>query len=397
MLTSEDERESVLSVSGPSVIERRAVVAAACAALDRRMLMLSAADVPQAPAERDSLVRLIERELVLTRGVLVLEIDESGSGADHAARRLAERFRGTLIVSSAMRPRELPRTVTAVDLRRPHALPERLVWPRAGLDEVAERIEPVATWDDLVLPEAQTRDARARSPRTCGSRATVYDDWGFAAEEPRGTRHQRRCSPAPSGTGKTMAAEVLAHELRAGPLSRSTSARWSASTSARPRRTCAACSTPPRTAARSCCSTRPTRCSASAARCKDSHDRYANIEVSYLLQRMEAYRGPRDPDDEHEERAGPGVPAPAPVRRPRSRSPMPPQRAEIWRAHVPAPRRRPTGSSPTQLARLNVAGGNIRNIALNAAFLAADAGGPVRHGAPLRGRADASTPSSKDL
>ena len=195
VLTSEDERESVISVSGPSVIERRAVVAAACAALDRRMLMLSAADVPQAPAERDSFVRLIERELVLTRGVLVLEIDESGSGADHAARRIAERFRGTLIVSSAMRPRELPRTVTAVDLRRPHALPERLVMaaggPRrsgrayraggvVGRSRAARRADPHAR-----------RDCRARQAARDGARAM-----GVCGEEPAGTRnHGPLCRP----------------------------------------------------------------------------------------------------------------------------------------------------------------------------------------------------------
>ena len=52
-----------------------------------------------------------------------------------------------------------------------------------------------------------------------------------------------------------------------------------------------ASSTPPRRAARSCSSTRPTRSSASAREVQDSHDRYANIEIDYLLQRMETYRG----------------------------------------------------------------------------------------------------------
>ena len=48
-----------------------------------------------------------------------------------------------------------------------------------------------------------------------------------------------------------------------------------------------------------------------------------------------------------------------------------------------SPRATPTeGLDPERLARLNVAGGNIRNIALNAAFLAAEAGEPVAHGAP---------------
>src|SRR5207245_7904856 len=109
---------------------------------------------------------------------------------------------------------------------------------------------------------------------------------------------------------------------------------------------------------------------------KDSHDRYANIEVSYLLQRMESYRGLailttnlRSALDQ------------AFLRRLRFvvEFPFPDaaQRAEIWRRVFPDAT--PTeGLSVAKLARLNVAGGSIRNIALGAAFLAADAGTPVR-------------------
>jgi SpoVK/Ycf46/Vps4 family AAA+-type ATPase len=109
---------------------------------------------------------------------------------------------------------------------------------------------------------------------------------------------------------------------------------------------------------------------------KDSHDRYANIEVSYLLQRMEAYRGLAILTTNQK-----GALDPAFLRRLRFvvQFPFPDaaQRAEIWRRVFPA-------STPTEgldlakLAKLNVAGGNIRNIALNAAFFAAGAGEPVR-------------------
>ena len=110
---------------------------------------------------------------------------------------------------------------------------------------------------------------------------------------------------------------------------------------------------------------------------KDSHDRYANIEINYLLQRMEAYRGPGDPRHEHEERARPGVPAAAALRRavpvPRRARSAPRSGGVSSRASTPT-----EGLDFDKLARLNVAGGNIRNIALNAAFLAAEAGEPVR-------------------
>ena len=88
---------------------------------------------------------------------------------------------------------------------------------------------------------------------------------GLRREERSRARHRGRCSSGASGTGKTLAAEVLANDLRLD-LYRIDLSRSSASTSARPRRTCGGSSTPPRTAARCCSSTRPTRCSASAAR-----------------------------------------------------------------------------------------------------------------------------------
>lgn len=109
---------------------------------------------------------------------------------------------------------------------------------------------------------------------------------------------------------------------------------------------------------------------------KDSHDRYANIEVSYLLQRMEAYQGlailttnmKSALDDAFLRRIRFVIQFPFPDAT---------QRAEIWR-HI-FPHQMPTeGVVAEKLAKLNVAGGNIRNIALHAAFLAAEADEPVR-------------------
>ena len=69
---------------------------------------------------------------------------------------------------------------------------------------------------------------------------------------------------------------------------------------------------------------------------KDSHDRYANIEVSYLLQRMEAYRGLAILTTNMKQALDTGVPAPAALRRPASRSRTPPSAREIWRRVFPA-------------------------------------------------------------
>src|SRR5205823_4491526 len=109
---------------------------------------------------------------------------------------------------------------------------------------------------------------------------------------------------------------------------------------------------------------------------KDSHDRYANIEISYLLQRMETYRGLAILTTNMK-----SVLDTAFLRRIRFivQFPFPEaaQRAGIWQRIFPA-------KTPTEqldihkLARLNITGGNIRNIALHAAFLAANTNEPVR-------------------
>jgi SpoVK/Ycf46/Vps4 family AAA+-type ATPase len=108
---------------------------------------------------------------------------------------------------------------------------------------------------------------------------------------------------------------------------------------------------------------------------KDSHDRYANIEVSYLLQRMEAYRGlailttnlKNSLDTAFQRRLAFVVQFPFPDLV---------QREAIWRRVFPE--RTPLGVVDYgKLARLNVTGGNIRNIAISAAFRAAEAGSDV--------------------
>jgi ATP-dependent 26S proteasome regulatory subunit len=109
---------------------------------------------------------------------------------------------------------------------------------------------------------------------------------------------------------------------------------------------------------------------------KDSHDRYANIEVSYLLQKMEAFRGLAILTTNMKSALDTAF-----LRRIRFTVqfpfPDPTQREQIWRRVFPA-------ATPTEaldfarLARLQIAGGNIRNVAMNAAFLAAEADQPVR-------------------
>ncbi len=108
---------------------------------------------------------------------------------------------------------------------------------------------------------------------------------------------------------------------------------------------------------------------------KDSHDRYSNIEVSYLLQKMEEYRGLAILTTNMKNALDKAF-----LRRIRFviQFPFPDiqMRGEIWKKVFP--RQTPTkGLNILKLANLNVAGGNIRNIALNAAFNAAHKNRPV--------------------
>ena len=107
---------------------------------------------------------------------------------------------------------------------------------------------------------------------------------------------------------------------------------------------------------------------------KDSHDRYSNIEINYLLQRMESYRGlailattKSSLDSAFLRRIRFVINFPFPDEA---------QRAAIWERIFPpgVPRER---LDIARLARLHLAGGSIRNMALNAAFMAAESGGPV--------------------
>jgi hypothetical protein len=244
---------------------------------------------------------------------------------------------------------------------------------RPRLDELAQRIESTAVWDDLVLPEAQC-ESLSEIALHVRNRARVHEAWGFAAKGRRGLGISALFAGG-SGLGKTMAAEVLAVELRLDlyrvDLSQVVS-KYIGETEKNLRRIFDAAES----GGAILLFDEADALFGKRSEVKDSHDRFANIEVSYLLQRMEAFGGLAILTTNLK-----GALDPAFMRRLRFvvQFPFPnaAQRAAIWRRVFP--RGTPTDRlDPEQLARMNVAGGNIRNIALNAAFLAAEEGTPVR-------------------
>jgi hypothetical protein len=240
------------------------------------------------------------------------------------------------------------------------------------LDALAERIEPSASWADIVLPEATVGTLREIAAQV-RHRITVYDLWGFRSLGTRGLGITALFTGA-SGTGKTMAAEVLAGEVGldlyridlSGVVS-----KYIGETEKNLRRVFDAAD---ETGA-ILFFDEADAIFGKRSEVKDSHDRYANIETSYLLQRMEAYQGLAilATNMKHALDA-------AFLRRLRFvvQFPFPDSamRHDIWQRIFPDAM--PRGAlDVSRLARLNVSGGSIRNIAMNAAFLAADRGEPL--------------------
>ncbi|MGM1062653.1 ATP-binding protein [Saccharothrix sp. Mg75] len=263
-------------------------------------------------------------------------------------------------------------------VRRASGDPAELAWragldqARLALDELGQRIEPRAVTADLVLPEAQRAVLREVLAHV-RQRSTVYQRWGFEQVLRRGLGVTALFAGG-SGTGKTLAAEVLAGELGLDlfviDLSQVIS-KYIGETEKNLRRVFDAAEG----GGALLLFDEADALFGKRSEIKDSHDRYANIEVSYLLMRMESYRGlailttnmKKALDTAFLRRIRFVVDFPFPGQH---------ERAEIWRRVIPADT--PTaGVDARRLAQLTVAGGSIRNIALSAAFLAAEQDVPL--------------------
>jgi len=420
----------IVALCGPEIAGKRAIAATVCELLGLRLDRVPAAGLPAARTELHTLTRLWNRRSLLMSGALLLDCDDVEPGdpaRDASIGLLLDTYSGPLFVSSRKRRSPIERPVLTIDVDRPRRAEQRELWERllgdaasdldgqvarlvaqfdlglptiraalAGalgrcadgdreslgdalwhscriqarprLDDLAERIRRAATWEQLILPAKQKATLRLIAEQV-RLRAMVYETWGFGLHSARGLGISALFAGA-SGTGKTMAAEVLARELDLDlyriDLS-SIVSKYIGETEKNLARVFDAAEE----GGAILLFDEADALFGKRSQVKDSHDRYANVEVSYLLQRMESYGGlailttnMRDAlDDAFLRRLRFIVDFPFPDRD---------DRVRIWE-HV-FPRQMPTGELDlAKLARLSVAGGNIRNIALNAAFLAAAA------------------------
>ena len=429
-----------LLVRGPSGDARADFVRALTHAMGApRLWRLAVTSLPSDSADQVTVLRRLAREARLTGSPIVLDFDEADAGVLMVARRFAQRLTSLamrVVLSSTDPMAGLPVGVAIIDLpdltlaervalwrhalgpaavdmdghvervagqfrlpagqlraavsdlspvTDPAALTAEL-WAacrqraRADLDGLAARIVPSARWDDLVLP-ARELSSLQDLLRYARHRALVYERWQVTGAGRRGAGVTALFA-CPSGTGKSLAAEVIAAELDVDlyrvDLSQVVS-KYIGETEKNLRRVFDVAEH----SGAVLVIDEADALFGQRSEVKDSHDRYANIEVSYLLQRMESYRGlavlttnlRSNIDDAFVRRIGLIVTFPFPEQ---------PQRQALWERafsnRVPI-----ENLQPTQLAQLNLSGGSIRNVAVHAAFLAAERGSPVTMADILRG------------
>jgi AAA+ superfamily predicted ATPase len=243
-----------------------------------------------------------------------------------------------------------------------------------GLAALASKLRPSATWDDIVLPPDSTAQLRELC-RWVAARERVMGDWGFAARRSLGLGITALFT-GPPGSGKTMAADVVAGQLGLdlwridlahvvskyiGETEKNLDRVFTAATDANA----------------VLLFDEADALFGNRSAVHDAHDRYANLEVAYLLQKMEEYEGlailatnlRENLDDAFARRLAFTIHFPFPDQASRRR---------IWGRVWPAQTPLAGDIDPELLAReLKVSGGSIRNIGLAAAFLAVGDGDRV--------------------
>jgi hypothetical protein len=419
-------RLPLIQLLGADSCSKRLVAQHAAAALGLLLYRLPAGFLPPQAADVETFARLWQRESVLLPIALYLETeDESSPPEAHTAalHRLLARSSGVLFLDTREVSRPGSVESIALDIGKPTTAEQQAAWTttlgaasgsapklaaqfdlslpnifriaraahleteqrppdhdslwqtclvhtRPRLDALAQRIEPKATWETLELPAEEKELLRAVCAQVRYRRA-VYETWGFGEHMNRGLGISVLFA-GESGTGKTMAAEVIANDLPLNLYRIDLSAvvsKYIGETEKNLRRLFDAAED----GGAILFFDEADALFGKRSEVKDSHDRYANIEINYLLQRIEAYRGlailatnqksALDTAFTRRLRFAVNFPHPGPT-----------ERKAIWRKAFPA---WPPDLDVERLSRLNLTGGSITNVAMNAAFLAARAGTQV--------------------
>ncbi|HEX8227701.1 MAG TPA: ATP-binding protein [Chloroflexia bacterium] len=425
--------------------------------LELQLYSMQAEAIPAQASELETFSRLWDRECRLQNVALYLDASEveQTSSTDRPGPPIAaflSRTEGLIFLDTREVRPDLGRTSVTIDVERPTPVEQRDAWaavlgedagdspallagqfnldlatieqiaevagpepgyPGPGLHERlwdaclartrphiearARRIHVKASWEDLVLPEEDKRLLRQIIEHV-RYRHRVYYDWGFGDKMNRGLGISVLFA-GESGTGKTMAAEVIANELNLDLYQIDLSGvvnKYIGETEKNLRQLFDAAEG----GGAILCFNEADALFGKRSEVKDSHDRYANITVGYLLQRMEDYNGLAILTTNMKNALDPAF-----LRRLRFtldfRFPDRDLREQIWKkvfpgkmptqlvvtAAAPGPNQADGGQNKSgskkdevvgldyaRLASFNLAGANISSVALNAAFLAASKG-----------------------
>lgn len=236
------------------------------------------------------------------------------------------------------------------------------------LTQFATAIQPRYEWDDIVLPDEKKQQLQHIAERV-RHRGTVHRDWGFAEKLSRGKGLNVLFTGA-SGTGKTMAAEVLAKDLSLVLYQIDLStvvSKYIGETE----KHLSAIFREAEMSQNLLFFDEADSLFGKRTEVSDAHDHYANLEVNYLLQRIEQYEGlvvlstnlQRNMDEAFLRRMHDVVDFPTPDER---------QREQIWRRHIPQAAPLDGDVDFGFLARqFKLTGGVIKNAVMTAAFLGA--------------------------
>jgi hypothetical protein len=423
---------------GGDSLSKQLVAYHAAAELNRRLYRLPVELLPANPLELDTLARLWQRESRLLPLALYLTAEElNGEAAGPAGplNRFLSRTDGVFFVGVREILPHLGQAHVAFDIAKPTAAEQKTTWrtalgdngqdnaallagqfnlnltdiqklarfaqaetkeapaslsgkiweiccanERPRLDRLAQRLVPKVMWDDLVLP-AQEMNRLKEIAAQVKHRNQVYCEWGFERKMNRGFSISALFA-GDSGTGKTMAAEVIANDLRLNLYRIDLSAvvnKYIGETEKNLRRLFDAAEG----GGAILFFDEADALFGKRSEVKDSHDRYANIEINYLLQRIESYRGlailatnlKSALDTAFMRRLRFVVNFPYPTAADRRR---------LWEKVFLQPDAKKNLAVPPldkldyeHLAKLNLTGGHIHSAALNAAFRAAATGSNV--------------------
>lgn len=243
------------------------------------------------------------------------------------------------------------------------------------LERKATRIEPRYGWEDVILPPEQ-KDQLRNACNQVKYRGVVYGDWGFEKKLAYG-KGLSMLFAGPPGTGKTMSAQVVAGDLQL-ELYKVDLSQVISKYIGETEKNLHEIFEEAQLSNAVLFFDETDALFGKRSEVKDSHDKYANIETAYLLQKMEEYQGItvlatnllNNIDEAFLRRINYVIKFPFPDSE---------YREKIWHSMFPPAAPLSDDVDFKYLAqRYEIAGGNIKNVVLSSAFLAAEAGDPIR-------------------